>query len=43
VLLSSLPASKCIVGSKKTFLCKSNKCLVGFVLLKMDFRMRGEI
>ena len=43
VLLSFVPASKSALLGLKTFLCKSNKRVVGFVLVKMDFRVCGEI
>jgi len=44
VLLSCVLASKsAFLGLKKTFLCKSNKCVDGFVLVKMHFRVCGEI
>jgi len=43
VLLSFVPASKIALLGLKTFLCKSNKCVVGFVLVKMDFHVCGEI
>ena len=43
VFLSFLLASKSTFLGLKTFLCKSNKCVIGFVLVKMDFRVCGEL
>ena len=41
MLLSFVPATKSALLGLKTFLCKSNKCVVGFVLVKIDFRVCG--
>jgi len=41
VLLSCVLATKRALFGLKTFLCKSNKCVVGFVLFKIDFRVCG--
>ena len=41
VLLSFVPASKSALLGLKTFLCKSDKRVVGFVLVKMDLRVYG--
>ena len=41
VLLSCVLATKRALFGLKTFLCKSNECVVGFVLFKIDFRVCG--
>jgi len=41
VLLSFVPANKSALLGLKTFLCKSNNCVVGLVLVKIDFRVCG--
>jgi len=43
VLLNFLPASKSALLGIKTFPRKSNKRVVGFLLVKIDFQACGEI